>query len=369
MDQKKTGRFLKQLRSEKNMTQEQLAQRFNVSNRSVSRWETGSNLPDISLLVEIADFYDVDVREIIDGERKSKTMDKELKEVADKMADYQNNEKRSRYRWIQVIGIVGVFVSLIALILQIVSYEPGIASIYALFASFATMVIMTLITLYVTGLLKKISQSRKAMMGVNIAIIISIIGTAYVVAIGYIVITLLGINFALSGIHVSTDPSEYHKDIHNPKGEYSYGNIEELYLLPDNVEELDLKDYQVTYYNPWDPQYVVYFTVDYDEGAYETEMERLKDLGISPNYTDCYSVTGEPEDYDIVAMQCNDYYGFVYAMIPEGKNDNHEITYVALWFCNYEYDLNVHKYIPDEYLLPGFDATSGNPYRKQQMDE
>ena len=67
MDQKKTGQFLKTLRNEKGLTQEQLAQKFNVSNRSVSRWETGTNLPDISLLVEIADFYDVDVREIIDG--------------------------------------------------------------------------------------------------------------------------------------------------------------------------------------------------------------------------------------------------------------------------------------------------------------
>ena len=72
MDQKKTGEFLKQLRLEKQMTQEQLAEKFNVSSRSVSRWETGRNLPDISLLVEIADFYDVDVREIIEGERKAR---------------------------------------------------------------------------------------------------------------------------------------------------------------------------------------------------------------------------------------------------------------------------------------------------------
>ena len=93
MDQKKTGEFLKQLRLEKQMTQEQLAEKFNVSSRSVSRWETGRNLPDISLLVEIADFYDVDVREIIEGERKSEMMDKEVRDVADKMANYADNEK------------------------------------------------------------------------------------------------------------------------------------------------------------------------------------------------------------------------------------------------------------------------------------
>ena len=60
MDQKKTGQFLKMLRNEKKLTQEQLAKQFNVSNRSVSRWETGTNLPDISLLVEIALFVEHD---------------------------------------------------------------------------------------------------------------------------------------------------------------------------------------------------------------------------------------------------------------------------------------------------------------------
>ena len=75
MDQTKTGNFLKELRNEKKLTQEQLAEHFNVSSRTVSRWETGKNLPDISLLVEIADFYDVDVREIIEGGRKSEMMD------------------------------------------------------------------------------------------------------------------------------------------------------------------------------------------------------------------------------------------------------------------------------------------------------
>lgn len=50
MDQKKTGYFLKQLRNEKKLTQEQLAEKFQITSRTVSRWETGSNMPDISML-------------------------------------------------------------------------------------------------------------------------------------------------------------------------------------------------------------------------------------------------------------------------------------------------------------------------------
>ena len=70
MDQIKIGKFLRELRNEKGITQEKLGEILGVAGRTVSRWETGFNLPDISLLVMLADFYDVDVREIIDGERK-----------------------------------------------------------------------------------------------------------------------------------------------------------------------------------------------------------------------------------------------------------------------------------------------------------
>ena len=88
MDQKKIGRFLKELRKEKNITQEQLAEKIKVSSRTVSRWETGSNMPDISLLAELAELYDVSIPEIIDGERKSENMNEEIKETVLKLSDY-----------------------------------------------------------------------------------------------------------------------------------------------------------------------------------------------------------------------------------------------------------------------------------------
>ena len=94
MDQKKTGNFLKDLRKEKGLTQEQLAEQFNISSRTVSRWETGNNMPNLSILIEIADFYDVDIREIIDGERKSENMDNETKNTLKKVAEYSDAEKK-----------------------------------------------------------------------------------------------------------------------------------------------------------------------------------------------------------------------------------------------------------------------------------
>ena len=93
MDQRKIGEFLKRLRSEKELTQEQLAEKIGVSNRTVSRWETGNNLPDISMLIQLSEFYDIDIREIIDGGRKSETMDAEMKDTLEKVAEYTEYEK------------------------------------------------------------------------------------------------------------------------------------------------------------------------------------------------------------------------------------------------------------------------------------
>ena len=93
MDQTKVGAFLKDLRKEKEITQEQLAEELGVSGRTISRWETGKNMPDISLLVEIAEFFDVSIPEIIKGERKSESMEEEVKEISETMSDYAKAEK------------------------------------------------------------------------------------------------------------------------------------------------------------------------------------------------------------------------------------------------------------------------------------
>ena len=96
MNQQKTGEFLKHLRKSKGITQEQLAEHFYVSSRTVSRWETGNNMPDLDMLIELADFYDVDIREIIDGERKCENMDNQTKETLKKVAEYAEKQKQMR---------------------------------------------------------------------------------------------------------------------------------------------------------------------------------------------------------------------------------------------------------------------------------
>lgn len=108
MELEKIGAFLQALRKEKGLTQEMLAEQIGVSRRTVSRWETGSNMPDLDVLVKLSDFYAVDLREILNGERKCEQMNEELKETVLQVADYSNEEKSRLLRRMHCLFISGL---------------------------------------------------------------------------------------------------------------------------------------------------------------------------------------------------------------------------------------------------------------------
>lgn len=119
MDTKKIGAFLKQCRKEKNLTQEQLAEKFGVSARTVSRWETGTNMPDLSILVELAEYYDIEIKELLDGERSS-TMNKEMKETLDKVAAYEEWVKEKALKAGNLAFATMFLISVGAIIIQLI---------------------------------------------------------------------------------------------------------------------------------------------------------------------------------------------------------------------------------------------------------
>lgn len=119
MDQQRIGAFLKHLRKEKGITQEQLAEALGVSGRTVSRWETGANMPDLSILIMLAEYYGVEIREILDGERKSERMNAEVKETAEKMADYTNMEKERLARRMCGMFIAGFLLFILYFVLEV----------------------------------------------------------------------------------------------------------------------------------------------------------------------------------------------------------------------------------------------------------
>jgi len=123
MDMKKIGSFLKQLRKEKGFTQEQLAEKFGVAGRTVSRWENASNMPDLSVLIQIAEFFDVEIKEILEGERKSENMDKELKETFSKVADYTDTQKEKISKITLNSFLTTILVGTLILLVQFIVFK------------------------------------------------------------------------------------------------------------------------------------------------------------------------------------------------------------------------------------------------------
>lgn len=95
MDQQKTGALLRALRREKGVTQEQLAERLCVSNRTVSRWENGNNLPDFAVLIELAAYYNVTVDEILRGERAAAPQPPQAQDALYRIAAYTQGEREA----------------------------------------------------------------------------------------------------------------------------------------------------------------------------------------------------------------------------------------------------------------------------------
>ena len=118
MNQQKIGRFLKELRKEKGITQEQLAEQFSVSNRTISRWENGNNMPDLDILIEISDYYEVDLREILNGERKSENMNKEMKETILQAVDYTNTEAEKNNKRVRLCNAIALAFILLYIVVK-----------------------------------------------------------------------------------------------------------------------------------------------------------------------------------------------------------------------------------------------------------
>lgn len=92
MNQEQIGRFIAELRKEKNMTQEKLAEVLEVSVKSISRWENGKTMPDLSMLPILAKELNVEVSELLNGRRMTKEELIELKDTIEQLIKYSQKE-------------------------------------------------------------------------------------------------------------------------------------------------------------------------------------------------------------------------------------------------------------------------------------
>lgn len=146
MNQIKIGAFIKELRKEKELTQEQLAEQFNVSRRTVSRWETGRNLPELDILIEMADYYEVELRELLNGERKREGMNKVLEETVLKVAEYSNEDKLKITKRMHLLFFGGVIAAVLYLILVFTDHADNFLGGLCLGIQFGMMIVGAVMT-------------------------------------------------------------------------------------------------------------------------------------------------------------------------------------------------------------------------------
>ena len=196
MDQKKIGNFLKELRKEKGITQEEFAEKLDVSGRTVSRWETGVNMPDISLLVEISEFFDVSIPEIINGERKSEIMNEEVKEVAEKLSDYANTEKETIIRNIRIHSIMGTVALVIYSILELsgLVFQNIVFDKIASYCETLALVTVLMIMAHTSGLMYKMQKRKRSDIIKKLPKVVQMIIAAIIAFVGASIIKLLLIN-------------------------------------------------------------------------------------------------------------------------------------------------------------------------------
>ncbi len=338
MEPKKVGKFLKKLRNEKGITQQKLAEELKVSGRTVSRWETGSNLPDISLLVEIADFYQVDVREIIEGERKSEMMDQEIKDVANKMADYAGTEKTRLLAWIQVVGVVGVIVLSVALVLQCVSYHPSISSAGAVGATFIALITMAIVTLYVVGVLETIIKRKVLSIVIKTVTIVFLALAIFIISRLVLVFGILGIGFFDYSIPFQKTTGIENYDKFEIVEKYSGDMDSSFMVFPDSTENCADTEYASSIKTGlFDSDGYIILTAKYEEDDFEKELERLGNISCevsTGNKTVVNKIKYDETAYNYPAYIASDGYDYVYeyALIDRA---NSTIIYVLLSYPEY----------------------------------
>lgn len=165
MDQKGIGRFLRELRVGRGLTQEQAAAELGVSARTVSRWETGANLPDLEVLVCLADFYGVGIREVLDGRREDcavdpqEKMNLQEKKTLIQAGDYARARLARRMGWLLGLGLACLTAYTVFDALDLAGEGAfGAVAHFCLGSACATMLLGLL---YVTGRLAGVGEFKR----------------------------------------------------------------------------------------------------------------------------------------------------------------------------------------------------------------
>ena len=123
MDQIKIGKFIAERRKLKNLTQAQLAEKLNITDRAVSKWENGRSLPDSSIMLELCEMLEITVNDLLSGEVV--VMEKYNKELENNLLEIVKEKERADRRLLRIETVMGfVSIALMLALCVFAAYAP-----------------------------------------------------------------------------------------------------------------------------------------------------------------------------------------------------------------------------------------------------
>ena len=171
MDLDKIGKFIALNRKNKGLTQDQLAEKLGVTNKTISRWETGKYMPDLSLLKPLSEELGITLNELLSGEKikEEKIVENTERNILNTI-DYSSKKVENEHKKISIIlMILGAIISISAL--TIFNKESSWCSIYSIIG----------IIIFVIGLVRNLKKFKKIQkIGIGIVLFIGIFGIFYI---------------------------------------------------------------------------------------------------------------------------------------------------------------------------------------------
>ena len=144
MNQQKIGKFISKCRKNKKITQEQLAELLGITDRAISKWERGLNLPDASLMLELCNILDINVNELLTGEIIKK--ENYMKQAEENLIELQTKIEEQNKKLLNLEIIIGLMASITVIILIMV------VSFFQLDKTVIIILVITAIILFIVGI-------------------------------------------------------------------------------------------------------------------------------------------------------------------------------------------------------------------------
>ncbi len=115
MEQVKIGKFIAECRKNKNLTQAQLAEKLNITDRAISKWETGKGMPDSSIMLDLCNELDISVNELLSGEIIK--MEKYNQKAEENLLEMKKNKEETDREMLRLEIVIGYISTITFLIL------------------------------------------------------------------------------------------------------------------------------------------------------------------------------------------------------------------------------------------------------------